>query len=872
MRQAQLDLTRYALGYRSLPGRGVCSASLDPLHVRPATSQAHQPGDSAARLLALEEEVARLRAELALPPPSPSSPTALSEPPSVGTWRFDPGNGRLWWSPRVFELIGLERATEPPDAETVMGLLHPDDVAEVQRLIEDMLTDARLVTRFDCRIRRVDGAERHMSVTVQERWRAPDGRLLLSGVVFDVTAEKAREAEVARALAHLEALERLNALLREDLSPRELVHRVIGFVLDHFAADRVALLHHDVPGSPFVDLMGVRDRNGEREARTPLGGRLHLPSAAALDGMAPSQILHFGPDEERPVPPDVAELGVRSVVLARLRAGRGASWLVALQYIETEHAWSDDEDKLFRDVVQRIESAFAAAAALDELASSQARLESVLEAVPEIIFQIDRTGLIIAVHASDRDNLERVRARLVGQRLTEVFPRDGAALVARVVECLESGKVLAYPRYRLPMPRGEEVFSARIAPLGAAAPDQVLWVARNITAEDRLEEQLRHTQKLESLGVLAGGIAHDFNNFLAAILGNVNLLTEDAGAQCSPLLGEIARAARRGADLCAQLLAYSGKGRFTIEAVDLNALVEDMATILKVSLSKKARVQIELMPSLPHVEGDRAQLQQVVMNLLINASEALDGEAGDIHVSTRVWACEGDEPCPEGIVEPLTPGRYVILEVSDSGRGMDAATRERIFEPFFSTKFAGRGLGLAAVLGVVRGHRGSMSVRSTLGAGSSFSVYVPVSARAPRQLPRSSRNERPAAGRAGRVLLADDDDAVRLVCLRALRRAGYLVTPAQDGAEAVACFAEQPMAYDAVVLDLTMPELGGTEVFSRVKAMREDVPVILMSGYNEHEVVGHFAHNGLAGFLAKPFSTQELVAAVDAVIAPPPAD
>ena len=822
---------------------------------------------SARRLLAQEAGLASLRAEVAQLPASPSAAMTLPELTQIGTWRFDHAARRVQWSPGTFELLGFDADAEPPGIEALMALVHPEDLPSIRAVAEAILSDARVVTRIDCRVRRGDGAERHLSFTVHERGHDADGRLLFGGVVFDVTAEKAREAEVAQALARLETLERVDAILREEGPTQLTMERACTFVRESFGADRASLLFHDNVGGPFLTLIAASDRLATRR-RVPVGARVRLAAAAELETMAPSQVIVLGEGGTRPVPSDVAILGIRSLVVARLRAGRGATWLLALQYVESDFTWSECERDLFRDVVQRIENAFGAAAALEELAASQARLESVLAAVPESIFQIDREGLIIAVHASDRNNLDRVRARLVGQRLTDVFRRDGEALVARVRECLERREVIAFPRYQLPMPRGEEVFSARVAPLGDAAPDQVLWVARNITAEDRLEGQLRHTQKLESLGVIAGGIAHDFNNFLAAILGNVNLLAEDTGAHASPLLGEIARAARRGADLCAQLLAYSGKGRFAVEAVDLNALVEDMATILKVSLSKKARVQLELATVLPRVEGDRAQLQQVVMNLLINASEALGEEAGDIRVTTGVAGCASDASAPEGLIEPLPPGRYVTLRVSDDGRGMDAATRARIFEPFFSTKFAGRGLGLAAVAGVVRGHRGAMAVASELGAGSQFTVYLPVSVRTPTPLPRSNRTKRPATGRMGRVLVADDDDAVRLVCERALTRVGYRVTPARDGAEAVARFAEEPTAFDAVVLDLTMPELGGTEVFAQLKAMRADVLVILMSGYNEHEAVAHFARDGLAGFLAKPFSTQDLVAAVDAVLAP----
>ncbi|PKN55410.1 MAG: hypothetical protein CVU56_21440 [Deltaproteobacteria bacterium HGW-Deltaproteobacteria-14] len=811
--------------------------------------------------------MARLRAEIARIPPASSGPVTLSEPPLVGTWRLDAAAARFWWSPGAYELLGFDAGSEPPELTALTQRIHPEDLPSVVAAVDDVLSEARIVTRIDCRILRDDGAERHISFTVHERRREADGRLLLSGVVFDVTAEKAREAEIAQALSRLEALERLNAILREEGPAGPIMERAVAFVRELFRADRVSLLHHDNAGGPFLTLVATSDWDPGRK-RVAVGERVRLLSAAELDTMAPSEIIVLGEDGSRPIPQDVAALGMRSLIVARLRAGRGAAWLLTLQYIATNAAWSSADHGLFQDVVRRVENAFAAAAALEELAASQARLESVLAAVPESIFQIDRQGLIIAVHASDRNNLDRVRERLVGRRLTEVFPRDGETLVGRVQECLETRRVLAFPRYRLRMPTGEEAFSARIAPLGEAAPDQVLWVARNVTAEDRLEEQLRHTQKLESLGVIAGGIAHDFNNFLAAILGNVNLLAEDAGAHASPLLGEIAGAARRGAELCAQLLAYSGKGRFTVEAVDLNALVEDMATILRVSLSKKARVQLDLAAALPRVEGDRAQLQQVVMNLLINASEALAGEPGDIHVATGVAASAPDASATEGLVEPLPAGRYVTLVVSDDGRGMDETTRARIFEPFFSTKFAGRGLGLAAVVGVVRGHRGSMAVASRPDEGSRFTVYLPVSARAPTPLPRSNRTERPATGRSGRVLVADDDDAVRLVCVRALTRVGYRVTPASDGAEAVSSFAAEPGAFDAVVLDLTMPELGGTEVFVQLKAMRPDVRVILMSGYNEHEAVAHFARDGLAGFLAKPFSTQELVAAVDEVLAP----
>jgi two-component system, cell cycle sensor histidine kinase and response regulator CckA len=384
-------------------------------------------------------------------------------------------------------------------------------------------------------------------------------------------------------------------------------------------------------------------------------------------------------------------------------------------------------------------------------------------------------------------------------------------------------------------------------------------VARDITSRRvqeeqrrRLEAQVQEAQKLESLGVLAGGIAHDFNNLLVGILGNADLalmdLHPDSPARES--VCEIRSAAERAADLTKQMLAYSGKGRFVIEPVDVNAVVREMTHLLDSSISKKAHLHLNLAPDLPCIEADVTQIRQVIMNLITNASEALAGQAGHISVHTRIVDCTRaflDRTSPDAV---LPEGAYVSLEVADTGTGMDAETRARMFDPFFSTKFAGRGLGLAATLGIIRGHRGAIEVNSSPGEYTRVTLFFPPLAgiAQPPEQPRPSL----WTGR-GRVLLVDDEPTVRRLGRRMLERAGFDVVLAADGREALETFRARPDGFACVLLDLTMPTLGGRETFVALRAVRPDVRVIISSGYDQDEVMREFEGQTRVGFLPKPY-------------------
>jgi two-component system cell cycle sensor histidine kinase/response regulator CckA len=377
-------------------------------------------------------------------------------------------------------------------------------------------------------------------------------------------------------------------------------------------------------------------------------------------------------------------------------------------------------------------------------------------------------------------------------------------------------------------------------------------------AEDerlKLEAQVLQAQKMESLGILAGGIAHDFNNILTPLLGNADLVVSNlpSHSPIRPLLHDIQKAGRRAADLTRQMLAYSGQGNFVIEDIDINALVQDMSSLLESSTSKKVGLSYELSADLPAVRADATQLRQIVLNLVSNGSEAVGDKGGVVRVSTDTTQCDRaflDAASPGG---ELAEGRYVTIEVTDTGCGMDEETKAKVFDPFFTTKFTGRGLGLAAVEGIVRGHKGAILVESELGKGTTFKVLLPALEHPATRVEARTKEETGWRG-TGTILVVDDEEMVRTVAVRILKRLGFSVLMASDGVEAINIFRERHDEIACVLLDLKMPNMDGKETFDELCRINADVPVILCSGYSEQDSTEQFGDRGLAGFIAKPYN------------------
>jgi PAS domain S-box-containing protein len=424
-------------------------------------------------------------------------------------------------------------------------------------------------------------------------------------------------------------------------------------------------------------------------------------------------------------------------------------------------------------------------------------------------------------------------------------------------------------------PRERDPFDAAIAmSVARGGPHDTAigfrWLVRDISAQRQLTDDLmlreetarreaeasearsRHVQKLESIGVLAGGIAHDFNNLLHVVLGNADLarLQLPADSAAREHLDEVVRATQRAAELTQQLLAYSGRGAVETRRLDLSDELRQMATLLRTAISKQATLVWELAPDLPAINADPTQVRQILMNLITNASDALSESPGSITLRTG----QTDDPrAGTGTHD------FVFLEVSDTGCGMDTSTLQRIFDPFFSTKFTGRGLGLAAVMGIVESHHGHIRIRTGPGEGTTFRILFPAVAAGPGgdAPPRASGAS--WRGR-GTILLAEDEDGVREVVGRMLERLGFRVLPAEDGVAALEALDRSDHTVTAVLLDVSMPRMGGSEALRQIRERRPELPVVLMSGYTEQEVTSKLLDNsaGAVGFLQKPFLPEDL--------------
>jgi two-component system, cell cycle sensor histidine kinase and response regulator CckA len=391
----------------------------------------------------------------------------------------------------------------------------------------------------------------------------------------------------------------------------------------------------------------------------------------------------------------------------------------------------------------------------------------------------------------------------------------------------------------------------------------------DITDRLRTEEALRSAQKLESLGVLAGGIAHDFNNLLTAMLGNLNLaqLQSSPVSPIQPYLENMEKTVLRAAELTKQMLAYSGKGRFVVRTLDLNHAVEELTHLLSVSISKQVSLRYHLKPGLRPLEADAAQLQQVIMNLVTNASDAIGDHEGTISISTGEQRLDQPTILHAFADQTLEPGDYLTLEVSDSGCGMEPEVLDRIFDPFFTTKATGRGLGLSAMLGILRGHRAGIKIYSEVGRGSTFKLLFPASGETHSPSEEPAPVARPRVSR-GVALVVDDEPEIRTATLSMFEMLGFdQVLTAGDGQEALDVFQTHADRVSLVLMDLTMPRMNGKDAFRAMREIKPEVRVILTSGYNEQEAVQEFLGRGLAGFIQKPYRFKDLQKLVDEVMA-----
>ncbi len=389
-----------------------------------------------------------------------------------------------------------------------------------------------------------------------------------------------------------------------------------------------------------------------------------------------------------------------------------------------------------------------------------------------------------------------------------------------------------------------------------------------------MERRLHHSQKLESLGIMAGGIAHDFNNLLMAVLGNLDLVLEDlpSDSETRRNVENAIKAAERSAELSTQMLTYTGSTLYHSVDLDLNELLDKNRDLLKIGVSDHVNLSLELGYMLPHIKGDSDQIHRLVMNILVNASEAIGDNTGAVIIRTGVMDC--DEACLDNSTLEVKSeqGRFVFLEITDTGCGMDVEMQRKLFDPFYTTKFLGRGLGMAETLGIVKGHHGAIRVDSEIGKGTTIRVLFPLSEKVEERFVKindevETKPPVPSAVHLRKtILLVDDEELVRNMILNRLEVLGYDTITASDGEEGARIFQTRSNEIDLVLLDFAMPKMNGIEAFGELIRIKPDVKVILTSGYTEDVVMRSFPGQRPAGVLHKPYKIEALKAELERLL------
>ena len=663
------------------------------------------------------------------------------------------------------------------------------------------------------------------TVLTERRLRRKDG----SPVLVETSARMLEDGRIQAIVRDITERKRVEAALREN------VHKYR--MLVEQAADVISII------DPEGNYIEVNSKACELLGYT----RAELLRMNAVDFIPPEDLaakpIHF------------AELRAGQTVLTERRLRRKDGSLVL---VETSARMLEDgrTQAITRDITERkrVEAA---------LRESEERLRLAVTAA-----QMDTWEWDILADRTSSGGYRQVAppAGTYESFVARVYPADREVIEQAVQRTVENGEPYNV-EFRTVRPDGSIRWLASQGQTlrgesGRAV--RLIGVTQDITERKQAEEALRQAQKMESLGVLAGGIAHDFNNLLVAMLGQASLALAQLPPESSARthVEKVVKAAERAADLTRQMLAYSGRGQFEKRAVNLNKLIHENLHLFEVAVPKN--VQLRSLPAepLPTIEGDVGQLQQVIMNLIINAAEAIGERPGTVRVTTGVQEVSAaDDQLWRYTGEPLAPGEHVVLEVSDDGSGMSVETLSKIFDPFFTTKFTGRGLGLAAVLGIVRGHRGGLSVDSEVGRGTTFRLLFPAGGEASSE-PIALRAAAPAGASPGLVLVIDDEAPVREAVADILEIEGVQVVGAATGAAGIDLYRDRAAEIGLVLLDLSMPGMTGDETLRRLREISPDIRVILSSGYSEAEATRRFTGLGLVGFIQKPYDAASLVAVV----------
>ncbi|HJL19848.1 MAG TPA: ATP-binding protein [Sandaracinaceae bacterium LLY-WYZ-13_1] len=821
---------------------------------------------------------------------------------------------QLYVSPAVERITGLGREQIRREPVSYLSIVHPDDRAALHAAAERGIREGAS-HEVEYRILRPDGEERWLRL---RSFPVHDSRGRLTrwvGVTSDETArkraERALEARRALLAGATEALTRLlsapdiHAVLDE-------VFAALGSAAD---VDRVYMVEHEgegrVPRQVRLTHLWQRDEAlPERLAEFTRARPVSDLNRPYFERIANGDTLTFTLDDlPGPIRAIAEATATRSLLIVPLMHEARCLGHIGFVDCTENRAWHPHTRSTLEATAAAIGEVFVRDAAHRALRRQASRLQALFEATdPTLEPDAQLEALLDTAARSfgmDRAVLTRLEAGsseagspptgtvfaaapigepFVPGRAAPLSEDDVRAIRREQTEIVDDGGEREVgARWTVPLwvdgrpwgtlaltsaaPRSERTTHAERRALQLLGRFVALLLQRRAADAERgeLERRLRDTQRLESLGVLAGGIAHDFNNLLMAILGNAELTLLDLseGSPAREHVEQITQASRRASELTQQILAYAGRARIEAHPLRFGDLVSGMTELLAAVLPKNARFALSEAPDVPPVRADAGQVRQVVLNLLTNAAESLDGAPGTLAVRIDV---ESHATPPEGRFAPgaASPGRYVVLEVSDTGRGIPEEAQTRVFEPFYTTKEMGRGLGLSVVAGIVRAHGGVLQLRSEPGAGSTFRLLWPAAEEAITAPGASTPEAEPRALAGRRILVVDDTAAVRETVAKVLEHAGAEPAMAADGEEALERLAGEP-GFDAAVVDLTMPGRGGREVLEAIRANDPRFPVLLMSGYAQSD--GGLLDDVAARFVQKPFRPQALVGALAALLA-----
>ncbi len=743
-----------------------------------------------------------------------------------------------------------------------VDLVYPQDRPNIDRILTPEEVAANQSYHFVYRVQHRSGRWRWVEETGAGVFDDDGNLLFLEGVITDITQRV--EADLLQKTVY-----NIAAVAHTDISLDELyhsIHKALALLLN---VQNFYIALYD-KASDMISVPYFVDKYDTSPTEQELGRGL---TAFVIRSNASKLLTHEqinahiqeGKVSLRGTMPQVW-LGVP------LRSQGEAIGVLAVQSYEESTAYSEQDSQFLTFVSEQIASVINRKQAEErqqqlsaELTKQTRLLEAILAATPDnfLVFNLD--GRLQFVSTNILEFLDLSIEAVVGKTWQELqMPAEfGEASDEGRATVLRTGEPVSR-EFHYPLPDGVREIEFIITPVfddeGSVA--SFVSTVRDVTERRQTMRAMHRAQKMESLGILAGGIAHDFNNLLVAMLGQASLAQAylEPNNRAYTHVNKVVQAAEQAANLTQQLLAYSGGGQFTTQAVHLNTLIQESTDLLKVALPKQVVLELDLAADLPPTEADTGQLQQVIMNLLINAAEAIGDRVGRIRLQTAVrCVTEKDALYWRYTDQPLAPGSYISLQVADNGDGMDQENIAKIFDPFFTTKFTGRGLGLAAVLGIVRGHHGGLSVLSEPQVGTVFELLLP--AAPDTQLQASAHQTEPEAETAvaGVVLVIDDEKAVRNAVVDILELEGLRALTAANGDEGIALYKSHADEIGLVLLDLSMPGKSGRETFEALQQFDPNVRILLSSGFSEADATQGLASPSLVGFLQKPYRLNTLV-------------